>query len=141
MLLCVALFGTMTSCSKDNGEYSMPSNDNEIYNLLIGKWQIRAVCATEIIFTGDMELKESGELQMNISYSDHSYSGIGSYALYKRHIDLSIYYLQDCPSFLFDFSGTIYSITEDKMVLVGWADVVPHLNHEAGLEIQCIKVQ
>ena len=43
MLLCVALFGIFSSCGKDDGGYSIPSNDNEIYNLLIGKWNVEII--------------------------------------------------------------------------------------------------
>ncbi|MBR3413151.1 MAG: hypothetical protein IKG81_10740 [Bacteroidales bacterium] len=156
MLLCVALVGIFSSCTKEDGGYSIPSNDNEIYNLLIGKWSVQM---DEITGTGDLhwkgtlEFKDSGELigsgvwhrdlhhdpygASYVRYVDKSWSGEGSFALYKHHLDMLI------PNYLilesiggtdgdseypngeinygstFDYSSTIISITESNMVI--WA--------------------
>jgi len=100
MLLCVALFGTFSSCTEDNVWNSVPSNDNEIYSMLIGKWSVSIRPDNDYSrrwdWDGTLEFKEDGLLIGNGRYNTNdgedswSFSGTGSYSLFKRHIDLSI---------------------------------------------------
>ena len=135
MLFCIALFGTFSSCTKDDGGYSMPSNDNEIYNLLIGKWRVQMNSVQELPFydinlswTGTLWFKESGELEANGVWqtidsdgnpNSVSWSGIGSFALYKRHLDMVVPNYVMTNGSLFDYSCTIHSITESNMTMWG----------------------
>ena len=153
MLLCVALFSTFSSCTGDNGEYSVPSNDNEIYSMLIGKWSVSIRPDRNNSWRwgwdGTLEFKEDGLLIGNGRYNTNggedffSFSGTGSYALFKRHIDLSIPFEQEVIGFgyldLFEYSGTIQSITKDKMVIIA------HTSEEEGahyvVHLQCAKLE
>lgn len=169
MLLCVAMFGTLISCTDDNGGYSVPSNDNEIYNLLIGKWNVQMTCVSnnsgdlhfrELSWTGTMEFKESGELVANVTWRlvnidrqvwQASGSAEGSWALYKRHIDLIIPgdlilsgtdleggVFSESVGSPFDYSGTIQSITENSMVILANQ---PWVEFPVACKFQCTKIE
>ncbi len=132
MLLCVALFGIFSSCGKDDGGYSIPSNDNEIYNLLIGKWNVEIIGDEHEIpgFRGEIEFLESGELLANgvwsaddwSFYNNGLWNGKGSYALFKRHLILFVpddvlSERGDRYGPLFHYSGTIKFITKNELIV------------------------
>lgn len=153
MLLCVALFGTISSCTEDNGWNSVPSNDNEIYSMLIGKWSVSIRPDNDYSrrwdWDGTLEFKEDGLLIGNGRYNTNdgedswSFSGTGSYSLFKRHIDLSIPLEQRVQGWgtlnLFEYSGTIQSITKDNMVIIA------NTSEDEGayyvVHLQCVKIE
>ena len=156
MLLCVALFGTLTSCTKEPGTVDVINATDGTPKEMIGKWNvdISPVGGNGLYWKGTLEFKKTGELLANgvwnfpgyNKYSSVSWSGEGSYQIYKKHIVLSVPKNVSSDGYilgaLFEFSGTIQSITDDKMEIYANADAVTPANkRNMSHIIKCMKIE
>ena len=98
-------------------------------------------------WTGTLWFKESGELEANGVWQrtdadgylhSESWSGIGSFALYKRHLDMVVPNYVMTNGSLFDYSCTIHSITESNMTM--WGSGNSSLMNFA-YKFQCTKIE
>lgn len=131
LLMCIVMFGMLSSCAKDDPPMvSVPTGDAETLKLLIGKWDVtmHRDKPGSITWSGLLEFKNTGELigdgVWNWGDGGTPWQGKGSYSLCMMHLLLSIpdpivSHDGDWTGYdnLFEYSGTIQSISNESMTI------------------------